>query len=166
MFIHSTPISADVFETYFLVIAKTFSAIYSEGLGAIAGPRIADKMLRKVATEMGAWDGPGGVSQGLFAEIRRLTNIMVSGGKGWEMLPYEGAQANGTLDATEASEVDAAIVFFTLASAMHKKTELAEILDGAMKLWGARTESLSCTDFRSSLKTSTVRENSGATVAA
>ena len=41
IFTHSTPISAEVFDKYFLVIAKTFSAIYSEGLGPLGGPRVA-----------------------------------------------------------------------------------------------------------------------------
>ena len=37
LFVHSTPISREIFEQYFLVISKTFAAIFSEGLGAIAG---------------------------------------------------------------------------------------------------------------------------------
>ena len=40
IFVHSTPISRDVFEKYFLVISKTFASIISEGLSFISGPRV------------------------------------------------------------------------------------------------------------------------------
>src|SRR5271154_5947554 len=92
IFVHSTPLSSEVFDTYFLVIAKTFSAIYAEGLGIIAGPRVADKMLRKVAKDMGVWDTKGGVQDGLIAEMHRLTNVVCAGKRGWEALPFADAQ--------------------------------------------------------------------------
>ena len=49
LYAHSTPVEAETFDNFFLPIAKTFSAIYSEGLGVIAGPRIAAKLLRRVS---------------------------------------------------------------------------------------------------------------------
>lgn len=165
MFVHSTPISSQIFDSYFLPIAKAFSAIYTEGLGPVAGPRIADKMLKKVAMELEVWEGHSGVQNGLVNHIQHSTNILMIGKAGWEMVPYYDAKAGGLIDAEDASEVDAAVTFFILASAMHRRTELKGILDGAMSLWGAQTESLNCTDYLTSLRTSTARESSGATVA-
>jgi hypothetical protein len=165
IYVHSTPISVEVFDTYFLVIAKTFGAIYSEGLGVIAGPRVADKLLRKVAQDMGAWEGAGGVRDGLVAEMRRLSNVLSPGAQGWEMLPFDDAKARGVIDAADAAEIEAAITFFTVASAMHRRTDQADILGSAMSLWGARIESLSCTELMNSLRTSTVAASSGATAA-
>lgn len=164
-YVHSTPISSEVFDTYFLPIAKTFSAIYSEGLGIVAGPRIADKMLRKVSTDLGVWDGPAGVQAGLVAEIHRLTNVIAVGKKGWETVPFDEAKERGILHADDAAEVNAALTFFTVISVMQKKAELPRVLGGAMKLWGSQIESLSCTEFMNSLRTSTAAENTGVTVA-
>lgn len=166
VFVHSTPISSDVFDAYFLPIAKTFSAIYSEGLGVISGPRIADKLLRKISTDMGIWEGPGGVQAGLVAEIRRLTNVFVPGKRGWEMVPFDDAKAAHTIEPDDAVEIEAALTFFTLVSAMHRKSDLPGILGGALRLWGSRTESLSCTEFMNSLPTLTESGNSGKAAAA
>jgi hypothetical protein len=127
---------------------------------------VADRLLRKVSKEMGVWDGPAGVERGLMAEIHRLTNVLMPGRGGWETVPIHEAKERGFLDSSEASEVDACIVFFTLMSVMHKKTDLKEVLDGAMSLWGAQIELLNCTEYTNFLKTSTTAASSGATVAA
>lgn len=161
IYVHSTPISADVFETHFLVLSKTFAAIYGEGLGAIAGPRVANKLLKKIAKDLGTWDGPGGVERSLMAEIRRLTNVLAPGQRGWETYPFDDAVTKGVLDREDGDEIEAAASFFTVASCMHRRADLKEILDGSMKLWGARTESLNCSEFMSSLQTSTAGASSG-----
>jgi hypothetical protein len=98
------------------------------------------------------------VERGFIAEIRRLTNVFLLGEKGWEMVPLEDAKKSGMIDADEASEVDNAIVFFTCASRSHLKSQMAEVR-GALAMWNARTESLSCTEFRNSLQTSTEAAN-------
>ena len=56
VYIHSTPISREVFEEFYLVISKTFTRIFTEGLGAIGGARIANLMLRDVAKETNQLD--------------------------------------------------------------------------------------------------------------
>jgi hypothetical protein len=165
IYVHSTPISSEVFDTFFLPIAKTFSAIYSEGLGIIAGPRVADKLLRKVSKDLGIWDGPDGVQMGLINEIHRNTLVLAAGKKGWEMIPFDHA-ARDILSKDDVAEIEAALTFFTVASAMHRKSDQAEILGGAMKLWGAQIESLTSTEYMNSLRTSTAVASIGATAAA
>jgi hypothetical protein len=163
VFVHSAPVSADVFDTYFLPIAKTFSSIYNSGLGVLAGPRVADKMLKKVARELGEWDGPGGVANGLIAEIHRLTLVLMPTPNGWQMVPYDEAVKN-TLAPEDVAEIEAALTFFMLASTMHRHSEQKEILAGAAMLWGARLESSNATELLNSLRTSNAPENTGATV--
>lgn len=160
-YVHSAPISREVFETYFLPVSKTFSAIYAEGLGSVAGPRVAAMMLKRIATDLGQWDGPAGVERGLVAEIRRLTNVLAPGDRGWETLPYDEAMKRGILSSDDAAEVDNAVTFFTVASAMHRRSELRPILDGAGRLWGAQTSSLNSTEFAASLPISKPDANSG-----
>lgn len=168
IYVHSTPISREVFERYFLVISKTFAAIYTEGLGIAAGPRVASLLLRKVAEDMGgtderaraaAWED---VQNGLMAEIKRLTNVVVSGHGGWTTLPFQEAVDRKMLDPDDASEVENALAFFTVASAMHKKSELPTILTGAASLWGGQIVSSNSTEFAASLPISTPDGNSGA----
>jgi len=169
LYAHSTPISEEIFDAHFLVIAKTFSAIYAEGLGPLAGPRVADKILRRVARNLGEWDksdGTPGPAQGLVAEMRRLTNVLAPGAKGWEMRQFEEALSAQLIDATDASEIEAALTFFTVASAMHRRVDLKEILEAAAGLWGARIEYLNCTEYLNSLRTSTEAASTGATTAA
>lgn len=163
LYVHAMPISREVFERYAIVIAKTFAAIYNEGLGILAGPRVAAHVLKKIAVASGEWDGDGGVARGLMAEIRRLANVLLPGPKGWETVPLEDAIRREMIDPDDASEVENAIVFFCVASSMHKRAELKVVLDGASKFWGARVESLNCTEFAASLPMSTAGASTGAT---
>lgn len=166
IYVHASPISSEVFESYFLPISKTFSAIYAEGLGILAGPRISALMLKKVSKDLGMWDGPSGVEKGLMAEIHQRTNILAVRDKGgWETIPFHEARTRGILESADLSEVENSIVFFTAASSMHRREELTDVLDGASRLWGARVTSLNCSEYGSSLQTSIETENSGATAA-
>lgn len=164
IYVHAQPVRREVFEQYFLAISKTFAAIYGEGLGPIAGPRVAAMMLKEVSVNAGLWDGPSGVENGLMNEIRRLSNVLVPGKNGWEMRPLQEALDSGLIDEDDASEVMNALVFFTVVSCMHKRTAREPILDGAGRMWGAEISSLSISDYAASLPTSTETVNSGETV--
>ena len=164
VYVHATPIGAEVFRRYHLVIAKTFAMIHQEGLGAIAAPRVAAEMLREVARSM---DETGArladVEQGLLAEVSRLSNVLRPGPSGWEMVPLSEAIKDGTISPEDANEVENALAFFTVSSAMHRRAVLEPVLRGAAMLWGGRVESLSCAEFSRSLPTLTATERSGAT---
>jgi len=161
-YVHCTPISAEVFNLYWEPLSLTFTRIYAGGHGILSGPRIADRMLKKVAQELDVWGGEAGVERGLLNEIRQRANLLVCGEKGWELLPFADAVRSRKLEGEDAEEVEAAITFFTVVSCMHRRNQQHEILDGAMKLWGARVEPLSCTEFLSSLRTSMPDGSSGA----
>ena len=60
IYIHSTPISRAVFEDNFLVISRAFTAVYTNGLGPVTGPRVAALLLAaaaltKIQGEHGTW---------------------------------------------------------------------------------------------------------------
>lgn len=151
IFIHSTPIAREIFELYHLPIAKAFAAIHTKGLGYVSGPRISGLLLKQAAIEEGQWDGDGGVENGLLREIRRLTNVAMPGSSGWSMLPYETALQRDLLSIDDAAEVENALVYFTLASSMYPRKIIAEVLDGAGKLWGAQTTFSNSTEYIASL---------------
>lgn len=154
VYVHSTPISRDVFEAHAKVMAKTFSTIYGD-LGSLSGARVAALLLKEVAEQMGRWAGPEGVEQTLVNEIKRMTNIFVprADGKGWQLLPYDSDQARAILDEDDYSEVDGMLVFFTLVSSLHRKAEVRGHLEAAGKYWGFAPTSLNATAYQRSLET-------------
>lgn len=164
IYVHSEAISREVFQQYFVVIAKAFAGMYTSGMGHIAAPRVAAMMLQKTAEDMGVWNGSDGVQNGLMNEIRRLANvIMPVAGKGWEMVPLQEAVDRKFFDLDDLSEVENAMAFFIVASAMHKKKDLRGILGGMTGLWDVRIESLNCTEYTASLRMLTAAETTGET---
>jgi hypothetical protein len=160
-YVHSMPIAREVFARYYLVLSKTLARIYTEQLGIGTGPRVAALLLHDVAKEMEAWDGPVGVEKGLVAEIRRLTNVITLGDSGWGPIPLDVAVRRSMFDQDDLAEVENAITFFILTSAVNKRTQVAPIMEGASQLWGGQVTSLNCTEFAASLRTSTATDNSG-----
>lgn len=159
-YIHATPISYQVFKDHYFVIAKAFSLIYSEGLHIAGGPRIAAMLVRSVAKELGIEEK---VEQGLMAEIKRLANVCKPGPQGWETIPLEEAISKKLLDERDVDEIEGVLCFFTLASSMHLKKELPQILSTMAGLWGGLIVSSTLTEYVTSLRTSTKDESTGET---
>lgn len=168
--VHSTPLDRATWEQYYLVLSKTFSRLFTEGLSVVAGPPIAAMLLRQVAQETAApgggnaWDGPDGASRGLMAEIRRRTNVTVSTDRGWETVPYEVAVREKRIDEDDAAEVENVLVFFIVTSAVLRRADKMEpILDGMSRLWDVLPTSLNSTEYAASLPTSTEAASTGET---
>lgn len=161
IYVHAVPISAEVFEANFLTISRTFASIYGLGLGPTAGPRVAAMLLKKTGKDMGLENE----TQGLISEMRRLSNVVVPTNAGWETIPLQDALDKNLIEGDDASEVENAITFFTVLSWMHRRDQLTQMLDEAVKLSGAQLESLNCTEYAASLRTSSADENTGETVA-
>lgn len=159
IYVHATPISREVFEASFLLVSKTFAEIYTQGLNSTVGPRVAAMLLAKIAADMGAPEA----AAGLMNEIRRLANVIAPGPQGWTTLPLQSALTEGLIGDDDAAEVENAIVFFTVASAIHRKAVLKPILQGAAELWGGQIESLNCTEYANGLSTSMPGANTGET---
>ena len=175
IYIHSMPIAFEVFDKYRLPLARTFAAIYKDGYDVIVGPRVAANILREVAqTTPGAsgyltlWEGPDGVENGLMAEIRRLTNVVVpSENGGWTTVMFHDVitRTRGTtISREDISDVENALVFFTVASWLHRGPMREATLASAASLWGAELTSFSDMEYARSLETSTGAASSGATV--
>jgi hypothetical protein len=156
--IHSVPISREVFEDNFLPISRAFTAVYSNGLGPVTGPRVAALLLKQEAQTLGVWEK---TQQSLMAEIYRLTNVAAPGPGGWETMPFDVARKRGILDDEAASEVENCIVYFTCASSIHLKAELTVAKEGLSTLWGAQTTSLNATEYTRSLPILTPEETTG-----
>jgi hypothetical protein len=156
--IHSCPIGREVFEDNFLPISRAFTAVYTNGLGPVTGPRVAALLLKQESKTLGVWER---TQQSLLAEIYRLTNVIAPEENGWETMPFDVAKKRGILNEDAAAEVENCIVYFTCASSIHLRAELAVALEGLNTLWNAQTTLLNCTEYMRSLRTSTVEENTG-----
>ena len=161
--VHSSPIGREVFEDNFLVISRAFTAVYTNGLGPVTGPRVAALLLRDEAKKMGVWER---TQQSLMNEIYRLTNVIAPTDNGWDSFPFMVAKQRGILDPDEAAEVENCIVYFTCASSIHLRAELAVATEGLSTLWNAQTTSSNVTEYMRSLPTSTLTETTGETATA
>jgi hypothetical protein len=140
--------------------------MYEEAIAPVMAARIALKMLRQVADEMGE-DKRQQVDTLLLPEIWRLTNALVPDREqgGWKTLPFELAIKDGLIDEDDADIVRNHMVFFTAASWVHTRKELKDLIYPMLTsaAFAARVTPLSATAYISSLPTSTSSENTGAT---
>jgi len=166
LYLHSMPLSVEVWRNYFLVLSKTYAQLFAQGIHTIAGPVIARLMLERIARTDGVWEGPEGVEHGLLAEMRRLSNVLAPTGNGWDLVPYEVALQRGLIDADAAEEMEGALVFFICLSSVLRGPKMMERLEIQLtmldRLWDARNTSLDIMAFHASLQTSTPVVNSGA----
>ena len=159
--VHATPISKEVFKEHFFILSKTFSAIFSEGLGVVAGPRIACLMLERISSDMNIWDGKKGVRNTLVNEIIRLANLVYPAeGKGYDTIPLDMALERGIV---EFDDVAGELVFFTCVSLINTPEQTEQMMLAVSGMWNSRTSSLSLTEWIASLPTLKPVASSGAT---
>lgn len=163
-YVHSAPVSREVFDANFWLLGKAYSAIHDEGLGGTAGPRVAALVLKHVAKGLAGDDGdPDALASSFINELRRLSNVLSPGPGGWEVTPFQVAVDRKTLDEEDVAEVESAIVFFTLGWLMYPRQNRQSLLEAGTRMVGGRTTSLTCTEYSASLSTSTATASSGAT---
>lgn len=175
LYIHSTPIRPETFDTYHLVLAKTFSSFAQNGLDPRSGPSVAAMILKDVAKAtprapgVDWWDGPDGVGGegGLLAEITRLSNAVVpTKDKGWSTLPLQSALDQKLIDDEEKSEVMNLLVFFTVVSLVAPRVDRARLVRGMAAIYELQTTFSNSTEYAVSLRTSTAAGTIGASAPA
>jgi hypothetical protein len=162
---YHTPISREVFEQHFRVLAATKSALAGKGMHYLtqSGPRISALLLkdegRKDAIARGFVDENGTVRDeetvSLLGELKRLTMILCPGPHGWDMLPVDTAISSGKIEAEDWEEVLAGIVFFTCNYAMARKANREATAKAYASFLDASITSSSPTEFVASLLNST-----------
>jgi hypothetical protein len=159
IWIHSTPISKEVFESNYLLLTKTLADLYSNGIGPSFAPRIALLSLKDTAKEM---DESNDISNNLIQEIYRITNVLMPDPSGrWQTIPFVEVISKKIIDEQQLSEVENAIIYFIVASAVHLRSELQMAYLGLKNNWQAQTTLLNVTEYGNSLATSTVAVNTG-----
>ncbi|HAO9088505.1 TPA: hypothetical protein IRL80_004138 [Escherichia coli] len=159
--IHTTPISKEVFKEHFFILSKTFSAIFSEGLGVVAGPRIAFLMLERISRDSNAWEGDKGVRNTLVNEVIRLANLVYPvEGKGYDTIPLDMALEREIID---LDEVAGELIFFTCVSSINSPEQAKGTMDVVNGIWSTQCSSLNLTEWIASLLTLKSAASSGAT---
>ncbi|EFM6803378.1 hypothetical protein BAZ35_003660 [Escherichia coli] len=160
--IHATPISKEVFKEHFFILGKTFSAMFSDGLGVVAGPRVAFLMLEKISCDSGIWEGDKGVRNTLVNEIIRLANLVYPvEGKGYDTIPLDMALEREIID---LDEVAGELVFFTCVSSINSPEQAKGTMDVVNGIWSTQCSSLNLTEWIASLPTLKSAAISGVTV--
>ncbi|EMQ3548396.1 hypothetical protein WE697_005016 [Escherichia coli O111:H5] len=160
--IHATPISKEVFKEHFFILGKTFSAMFSDGLGVVAGPRVAFLMLEKISCDSGIWEGDKGVRNTLVNEIIRLANLVYPvEGKGYDTIPLDMALEREIID---LDEVAGELVFFTCVSSINSPEQAKGTMDVVNGIWSTQCSSLNLTEWITSLPTLKSAASSGVTV--
>ena len=152
--VHVLPLSRAVFDLNYLLLARAFTAMVTEGILPVAGARVAMQVLRSVDRSPDQ-----AASTALLAEFRRLSTVFVADDKGYTTLPYETARVRGLLDEDEQAEAEGFIAFFILISAVATKDEAETMIQGMCGLWGTSATRLSATDYAASLTKSTAPLN-------
>lgn len=166
---YHTPISKEIFDAHFRVLAATKSALDGRGPHFLmsSAPRIAALTLfdegRKDAIVRGAVNGEGHASdddtKALVGEIKRLTTILSPGSNGWDMLPVDAAISSEKLDMEDWEEVLSSIVFFTCHYAMSRKADRTVTARAYASLLDASITSSTLSEYAASLPNSTSAEH-------
>jgi len=154
------PISVEVFDANFWLLTQTLASLYAHGIGPSMSPRIALRALRDAAKQL---DDTTDISVNFVNEIYRLTNVIMPGtnGGGWVNLPYYEVKSKKLVDDQVLVEVENAIVYFIVASALHLRSELEMAYQGLISIWKAETTLLNVTDYMHSLPILTQTVNTG-----
>ena len=158
---YHTPISREVFEANYRVIAAT--QVELSGKGPI-GQRIAALALnsaaRQDAFDQGLTPEQIPASSPILAEIKRLTLVLAPLETGYELLPIDPAIARGVIDADDWREAEASLVFFTCALSMVPRMAKERVAQAYASVLRGSTTSLLPSEFIASLPTSTAVETS------
>jgi hypothetical protein len=159
IYAYHTPVSKEVLDANYWVLAQTKAAIFAKGatFAADVGPCIAALKLRdegkKYAAENGM-DGDSGVGA-LLSDLHRLTMVLAPGANGWENMPVDIAVQRGLIDQEDWSEAESGLAFFTASWSMAKKADRKRMAEGLAGVLGASITSSTLMDFAASLSGST-----------
>jgi hypothetical protein len=163
LYVHSVPISRETFVHYWRVMTVAFQDLERLGNASMTAPKTAMICLEEHAKAGNVWEGDDGVEHGLLGEIRRLTNVILPGPRGWETMMLTDALSANLITQDDIDEVEGAIVFFTLSSALAPKAILKQKLDLTNGWWASQATPLNSSEFARGLPTLTATGSTGVT---
>lgn len=160
-----TPISRSIYEAHYAVLNAALAAMGRKGLHYLrgSGPNIANLVLKDEGKRDAAERGEEDNTPALLSEIKRLTNVLVPGPAGYDLLPVDTAISMGKLDEEDWGELEAGIVFFTCLVQTAKKADRAVVAKTAASTQGGSITSFAPMEYAASLQKSTKAEPTPAT---
>jgi hypothetical protein len=161
IYVHSVPISREVFEQFYSELGQVFSQCFNsvnQAHLALSAPQLAYPALKSIAKKAGNWDE---VEKGLVNEIIRLTNVAFAGENGWDTLPLDTAVKRDVLDEDSQAEVLSTLVFFCAISKVAPKEMKKSFLEMAGSLRSWQLTSSNFTQFITGLPTLTTKGSTG-----
>ncbi len=152
LYVHSLPISREIFEAFHGVLSKAFSDLTNNGINIVACLSTARLALMDAAREMNALER---VQAGLIGEIRRISTVIFIGTDGWDSIMMSDAIKRGILTEDEIDEVENALVFFILSMRLFLKAQRPIMIEAMTSLTGYVITSFSSMEYIGSLPTST-----------
>lgn len=166
LYVYHTPISKEVFEINYKALAAVKGELSSKGTAyqMLSGPSIAaltykDEVRKMFSDQMDA-SGADRVINAFFAELRRLSMVLVAGANGYEMKPIDAAIKSGALDADDWGEVESSLVFFTCHYWLTKRAQRAALANATASLLQGYVTSSAISELADSLPKSTNAETS------
>jgi hypothetical protein len=165
IYVHSMPLSREVFEIHWLVLSMTYTQLFEKRLGPLMGPRVCALLLKDVAASQSTRENDlwATIQGTLVQEIHRLTNILMFKDNKWETVPYQEVLRQKLLGEEVISEVENTLIYFIVASALSLREEKATMLSVLEEMYQAQITSFNVTEFGNSLRTSITPENIGET---
>jgi hypothetical protein len=162
VYVHSIPISRQMWKTHYTFIAMAVNSMYSDGFPPSMCARMCYQRMQELAVEHK--DRFGDLPRTLFAEIWRLTNVLVPSDSGYQDIPFfHMIKGDKELDQDNVEEVQNFICYFTGASWVHglsrKDREAFQQL--MTKGFGVRITASPLTEFKNSIPTLKSEENTG-----
>jgi len=157
LYVYHTPISKEVFEINYKALAAVKGELASKGTAyqMLSGPSIAalafkDEVRKSFADQMDA-SGADRVIGAFFAELRRLSMVLVAGANGYDMKPVDAAIKSGALDEEDWEEVESSLVFFTCHYWLTKRAQRASLANATASLLQGFVTSSSVSELGASL---------------
>jgi hypothetical protein len=162
VYVHSIPISRQMWKTHYTFISMAINSMYTDGFPPATCARVCYHRMLELAEQNR--DRFGDLGRTLFAEMWRLTNVLVPTDQGYEDIPfYNLIKGDKELDADNVEEIQNFICFFMAASWVHglnkKEREAFQLL--MTKGFGVQITALPLTEFKNSIPTSKSEENTG-----
>lgn len=162
VYVHSIPISRQMWKTHYTFLSMAITSMYDDGFPPSMCARICYQRMQELAEQHK--DRFGDLSRTLFAEIWRLTTILVPTDHGYEDIPFYNVMKNGKdLDQDNIEEVQNFICYFTAASWVHglnrKDREAFQQL--LTKGFGVQITALQLTEYKNTVPISKSEENIG-----
>lgn len=156
---HSS-ISRPIYEEHYAVLHAALAAMGRKGVHYLraSGPSIANLVLKDEGKRDAAERGEEDRTHALIGEIKRLTNVLVPGPSGYDLLPVDTAISMGKLDEEDWGELEAAIVFFTCLVQTAKKSDRTMVAASVASTVDGSITSLAPMEFAASLQKSTKAE--------